>query len=83
MAKLDGLFNVTATYEDDADITIPYGYYYRRPAPLKNYMPSNMNRSVSAKRRLTCISLCKYVCVLQLESISVSTHMRKDSCSII
>ena len=44
MAKLDGLFNVTATYEEDADISLPYGFYYKRKTALKNYLPNNKNR---------------------------------------
>lgn len=46
MANVDGLFNITATYEDDADLSIPYGFYFKRQKPLKNYLPSNTNRLV-------------------------------------
>ena len=44
MANVDGMFNVTATYEDDADIHLPYGFYYKREKTLKNYLPPNTNR---------------------------------------
>ena len=38
------MFNVTVTYEDDADIPLPYGYYYKRSTPRNNYLPVGVNR---------------------------------------
>ena len=56
MANLDGMFNVTATYEDDADLSLPYGYYYKREKPLANFLPQNTNR-YSSLCRVACDSL--------------------------
>jgi len=39
--KVQHMFNLTATYEDDADINLPYGFFHNRTAPLaeKYYLP--------------------------------------------
>ena len=44
MANVDGMFNLTATYEDDADIWLPYGFYSKRSKPLDDYLPAQKNR---------------------------------------
>lgn len=44
MVNVDSMFNLTATYEEDADIVLPYGFYYKRQKQLINYIPPNTNR---------------------------------------
>ena len=44
---LNGMFNLTMTFQRDSDVTIPYGAYYKRKQAFRNWQKAPANKDVA------------------------------------